>query len=88
MLPLSGIEFLVWGEVSELAGELESIQSAGLMQLGQDGVTGVPQLLRQLAGGQSGGTASDQVTDRGGQSAVFGESNPFEVPKAVPVKVG
>jgi len=87
VLALRAIELRVGGEVSKLACELDSIQSAGLVQLGQDGVTRVLQLLSQLAGGQSGGTASHQIINRGGKIAVFGEADPFVMPKPVPVKV-
>ena len=88
MLALPAIEWLVGGEVSKLACQWDSIQSAGLVQLGHDGVTRVLQLLAQFAGRQSGGTASDQVTNRGGETAVFGKADPSVVPKAIPVKLG
>ena len=87
MLALPAIELLFGGQVSKLACDLESIQLTGLVQLGQDSVTRVLQLLGQFAGGQSGGTASDQITNRGGKTAVSGKADPFVVPKTVPVKL-
>lgn len=57
------------------------------MQLAQNGVTGVLQLLVELAGGKSGGAASNQVINGGGETAVFGEADPSVVPEAISVEV-
>ena len=44
LLALLAIELRIGCQIAELAGEPETVQSAGLVQLAQDGVTGVLQL--------------------------------------------
>ena len=57
------------------------------MQVGKDRTARVLQLLGQLAGRESSGTVIDQVTNRGGQTAVFGKANGLMVPNPLPVKL-
>jgi hypothetical protein len=47
----------------------------------------VLQFLGQLAGGESSGTAPDQVSDGRGQTDVFGKANPLIVPKSIPIEL-
>ncbi len=88
LLALLAIELRVGSQVAELTWEPEPIQSAGLVQLAQDRVTGVVQLPGQLGGGQPGGAAPDQLINSEGEAAVLGKANAFVVPQAVAVKVG
>lgn len=87
LFALPAIKPRVGRQIAKLAAEPETIQSARLVPLAQDGVTGVLQLLAQLAGGQSGGAASDQVINGGGETAVFGKADSTVVPQAVAIKV-
>jgi hypothetical protein len=87
-LALLAIELRVSGQVKKVACQPDPVQSASLVQAGQDGVTRVLEFFGQLAGGQSGGTACQEVINGGGQAAVFGEADPAEVPQPLAVKVG
>lgn len=87
LLALLAIELRVGGQVNELASKSDSVQAAGLVQAGQDGITRVLEFVRELAGRQSSGTVCQEVIDGGGQAAVFGEAYPAVMPQAVPVKV-
>jgi len=50
------------------------------LQVSEHRMARVPQLLGQLAGRESGETLIDQVTNRGGQTAVFGKADGLVVP--------
>jgi len=86
-LALPPIEQFFGGQVSKLPCDCDSIQHSALVQVGQDGMARVLQLEGEFSSRQSGGTASDQITDGGGQTAAFGKADLLVMPEAVAVKV-
>ena len=87
LLALLAVELGLFAQITKLAGDFHSIQLLGLVQASEHGVARVLQFLGDLAGGQSGGTAPDQVIKGGEEVAVFGKANALIVPKSVPVEL-
>ena len=46
------------------------------------------ELLAQISGGQSGGTACDQMNNGGNEAAEFGKADVLVMPKTIAVKLG